>query len=56
MKYFFILVTLFSLTACGKSAEQKAADDMAARLKASHDRSVYDASPEGRAKILDKYN
>lgn len=54
MKYFFILVTLFSLTACGKSAEQKAADDMAARLKASHDRFQHEKSPEGQAELAKK--
>ena len=29
--------------------------DTQARLKASHDRSVYDASPDGRAKFLEQF-
>ena len=38
MKYFFILFVMLSLTACGKSPEQQAKDDYAARMKAYHER------------------
>ena len=49
MKYFLVLVTLLSLTACGKSAEKSAADDYAARVDAAHKELEQRSTPEGAA-------
>lgn len=47
MKCFFILVTLFSLTACGKSPEQQAKDDYEARIDTAHKEFEHSSTSEG---------
>ena len=55
MKYLLLAMSLSILTACGNpDTNQASKDDMAARLKASHDRFQHEKSPEGQAELAKK--
>ena len=58
MKYFIFMILFLTLTACGSDVSdqaQSSKDASKAWVKAAHERALYEASPEFRAKMLEKY-
>lgn len=55
MRYILLAISILILTSCGNpDTNQPSKDDMAARLKASHDRFQHEKSPEGQAELAKK--